>query len=217
MHSYYFTPNMNKMEEENHLNPPQKTHHKIHEFETNKPAPKQEGASKTLVYILIAVVLLSIAFLIFGLVVLRIKPPSLRLSNVVVQGLRYNASSLNMTVIADLTLHNTNFGRFDFRGGSVALLYGNATFGAASIHGGRVGGRERGRIGAAVEVSGGPSENYMNISRDIELNLVRLTTVAELRGEIRVMKIVNRHRTASMNCSMDVNLRGQQVQNLSCQ
>ncbi|KAL1532745.1 late embryogenesis abundant protein-like protein [Salvia divinorum] len=205
------------MEEENHLNPPPKTYHKIHEFATNKPTPEQEGKSKTLVYILIAVVLLSIAFLIFGLVVLRIKPPTLRLSKVVVRDLRYTPSSLNMSMIADLSLHNMNFGSFDFRGGNVALWYGNATFGAASIHGSRVGGRERRQISATLEVSGGPSENYMNISRDIESNLVRLMTVAELRGEIRVMKIVNRHRTASMNCSMDYNLRGQQVLNLSCQ
>ncbi|XP_057802763.1 late embryogenesis abundant protein At1g64065-like [Salvia miltiorrhiza] len=203
------------MEEENHLNPPPKNHQKIHEFARNK----QEGGSKTLVYILVAVVLLSIAFLIFGLVVLRIKAPTLRLSNVVVRDLRHTSSSLNMTMIADITLHNMNFGRFQFRGGSAALLYGNATFGAASISAGGVGGRGRRRISATVEmiIGGPPPENYMNISRDIESNLVRLMSVAELRGEIRVMKIVNRIRTASMNCSMDLNLSGQQVQGLSCQ
>lgn len=204
------------MEEENNLNPPPKNYKKLQEFATNKAAEKQEGGGKTLVYILLAVVLLSIAFLIFGLVVLRIKAPTLRLSNVVVKDLRYNSSSLNMTVIADISLHNMNFGRFEFNGGNAALLYGNATFGAASIHGARVGGRERRRISATVEVIGGPSGNYMNISRDIESNLVRLMSVAELRGEIRVMKIVNRRRTASMNCSMDLNLTGQEVQGLSC-
>ncbi|KAH6825036.1 hypothetical protein C2S53_006953 [Perilla frutescens var. hirtella] len=201
------------MEEENHLNPLAKKYQKSEEF-----VAKQDGggSSKTLVYILLAVVLLSIAFLIFGLVVLRIKAPTLRLSNVVVKGLRHNSSSLNTTMIAYFRLHNMNFGRFDFHDGKATLSYGNATVGAAAISGGRVGGRKRRGIDATVEVISGSSENYMNISRDIESNLVRLVSLAELRGEIRVMNIVNRRRTAVMNCSMDLNLTTQEIQGLSC-
>lgn len=209
------------MDEETYLNPEAKSDQKIVTNKGLHPTPEQEEhrSSKTLVYILLAAVALSIVFLIFGLVVLRINAPSLRLSNVVVKDLRYSNSSFNATFIADIRLHNMNFGRFDFRGGSAALYYGNATVGAAIIFGGRVGGRRRRNIDAAVEVIGGPSSaaNYLNISRDIESNLVKLVGVAELRGEIRVMKIVNRWRTAMMNCTMDLNLTGQAIQGLSCQ
>lgn len=211
------------MEEETYLNPHAKSHQKLQEFDTNKPfdpTPEKEGkrSSKTLVYLLLAVVILSIGFLIFGLVVLRIKAPSLRLSNVIVRDLRYGPSSLNMTFIADISLHNMNFGRFEFRsGGGAALYYGNATFGAVSVPGGRVRGRGRRSIGAAMVVAGGSSPaNYMNISRDIESNTVSMMSVAELRGDIRVMKVVKRWRTALMNCSMDLNLTAQAFQNISC-
>lgn len=204
------------MDEESHLNPLAKNYEKSDGIATNiKPlnieAAANGGSSKKVVYILLAVVVASIAFLIFGLVVLRIKAPTLRLSNVVVKELRYNSSSsLNMTVIAGLRLHNMNFGRFQFGAGSATLFYGNATIGAAEVQSGEVGGRERREMSATVEVM---SSDVKNIS---EWDLVKLRSYAELRGEIGVMKIVNRHRTAFMNCSMDLNLTTQAIQGYSC-
>lgn len=215
------------MEEENHLNPLARKYLKSdEEFATNKPfnppSNHTKRSSKCLVYILLAVVLQSIAFLVFGLVVLRIKTPRLQLSNVAVKDLRYQSESLNMTVVAEIRLHNMNFGRFKFHGGSTTLLYGNATIGATNIYGGRVGSREKRKINATVTVitesSHELSENiYMNFSRDIGSGMVNLRSFAELRGEVRVVKIVNRRRTAFMNCTMDLNLTSQAIQGLSCQ
>lgn len=203
------------MNEESHLNPLAKNYEKSDGFATNiKPLSNESaasgGSSKAVVYVLLAVVILSIAFLIFGLVVLRIKAPTLRLSNVAVKEVRYNSSSsLNMTVIAGLRLHNMNFGRFQFDAGSATLFYGKAAIGAADVQGGEVGGRERREISATVEVS-----SDVNISESSDL--VKLRSYAELRGEIRVMKIVNRRKTAFMNCSMDLNLTTQAIQGYSC-
>ncbi|KAI3468676.1 hypothetical protein Pfo_025339 [Paulownia fortunei] len=214
-------------EDQSHLNPlaPARKHRRSdEEFATYKPfnpppSNHQERSSKCLVYILLAVVLQSIAFLIFGFVVLRIKTPSLRLSTVAIRDLRYGPASLNMTMVAEIRLHNMNFGRFKFRGGSTTLLYENATVGATNIYDGRVGSRDNREMNVTVKVMTGHelSENYMNFSRDIRSGLVKLRSFAKLRGEVRVVRIINRHRTAFMNCTMDLNLTSQAIQDFSCQ
>ncbi|KAL8064088.1 hypothetical protein ABFX02_01G068800 [Erythranthe guttata] len=202
------------MEEESHriINPYIKSDEE--EFTTttkNNHRGKGGGSSKCLVYILVAVVLQSVAFLVFGLVALRISNPSLRLSSAAVAGLRHDSASLNMTVVAGIRLSNPNFGDFEFRGGSAALLYGDATVGVASIYGGRVGRRDKREINVTVEVIGGGGGGGGGGE------LVKLRSMAELRGEVRVVKIVKRRRIAFMNCTMDLNLTSQAFQDLSCQ
>ncbi|KAL7160009.1 hypothetical protein ABFS83_01G066100 [Erythranthe nasuta] len=199
------------MEEESHriINPYIKSDEE--EFTTttkNNRRGKGGNSSKCLVYILVAVVLQSVAFLVFGLVALRISNPSLRLSSAAVAGLRHDSASLNMTVVAGIRLRNPNFGSFEFRGGSASLLYGDATIGVASIYGGRVGRRDKREINVTVEVIGGGGGGG---------ELVKLRSMAELRGEVRVVKIVKRRRIAFMNCTMDLNLTSQTFQDLSCQ
>ncbi|KAL0312531.1 UNVERIFIED_CONTAM: hypothetical protein Sradi_5652400 [Sesamum radiatum] len=217
------------MEEESHLNPlkPARKHHATNEtFATDElmknPSPKpQTRSSKCLVYILSRLVLQSIALLIFGLVVLRIKTPTLQLSAAAVEDLHYDPTSLNATVVAEVRLHNMNFGRFKFRGGNTTFLYEKATVGVTGIYDGRVGSREKREMNVSVKVMASTdrqqSENSMDFSRDVDSGLIKLRSLAELKGEVRVVKIINRHTTALMNCTMALNLTGQAIQDLLCQ
>lgn len=194
--------------------------------ETSKPyipPPKHnETSNKCFVHTLFVIVSLSIAFLIFGLAVLRITTPSIRLSSVTIKNLYYSSSpevaSLNMTVIAEFRVQNKNFCPFKFGGGNTTLLYGNTTIGVATIHGGRIGSRKHKGINVTMDVIKGDfAHNNANFSKDFDSGLLKLKGFAELRGEIHVLKIMNRHRTAVTNCSMDLNLTSQAVQDLLCQ
>ncbi|GFP88946.1 hypothetical protein PHJA_001038300 [Phtheirospermum japonicum] len=175
------------------------------------PPDHQKRTSKCLVYALLAAVLHSTAFLIFGLVVLRVRTPTLRLSTAAVHGLRYGPPSLNMTIVAGIRLRNTNFGRFVFGDANAVFLLGNDTFGTGVIHGGGVGSREGREMNLSVRV------NYnMNISGDSN-NMIGLRSFAKLRGEVRVLKMMNRRRSALMNCTLGLNFTSHQIQGLLCQ
>ncbi|XP_073130459.1 uncharacterized protein [Henckelia pumila] len=182
------------------------------------PPKRKETSNKCFVYILSLIVLLSIVFLIFGLVVLRITAPTIRLSSVTINNVSYNSSrevaSLNMSVVAEIRVQNKNFGPFNFGEGSTAFLYGNTTIGVANIHGGRVGSRRHEGISVTMDVV--HSNIIANFSEDFDSGSLKVMGFAELRGEIHVMNIINRRRTAVMNCSMDLNLTSQAVRNLLC-
>ncbi|KAK4435414.1 hypothetical protein Salat_0704800 [Sesamum alatum] len=217
------------MDEERHLNQlkPARKHHTTNktlatdELIMNPSRKPQTRSSKCLVYILLALVLQSIALLIFGLVVLRIRTPSLRLSALVVKDLHYEPTSLNMTVVAEVRLHNMNFGRFEFRGGNTTFLYENATVGVTGIYDGRVGSRDKREMNVSVKVMASDhqlSDNSMDFfSRDVDSGLIQLRSFAKLKGQVRLVKIINRETTTVMNCTMALNLTSQAIQGLLCQ
>lgn len=192
------------------------------EWAVTKPKDqhKQRKSSKCFVYILLVLVLLSIALLVFGLVVLRINAPKLKLGLIQIKNLSYSTSdfaSLNMTVVAEVSIDNKNFGRFKFNKGSTSVVYGNRTLGTTNIKSGLVKGRKTNRMNVTVQVRAhnGYAENS-NFSSDIGSGLVKLCSFANLGGEVRVVKFLTRHRTSFMNCTMSLNLTSQAVQDLKC-
>lgn len=182
---------------------------------------KQGSSSKCFVYILLLLVLVSIALLVFGSVVLRIKAPRLKAALVEIKNLEYASNSgfasLNMIMVAQIKIDNANFGRFKFKKGSTSVVYGNTILGTTNIKGGLVRGRNAKRINVTIQVKGnnGLAEN-MNFSSDLGSGLVKLSSYAKLRGEVRLLKFISRHRASFMNCSMSLDLPSQAVLDLRC-
>ncbi|KAL3635624.1 hypothetical protein CASFOL_020171 [Castilleja foliolosa] len=208
--------------DQNHLNPlaPPPTEN----LKTNKsdsatchtrpppPSHHQTRSSKCLVYALLIVVLHLTALLILGLIVLRVRTPTLRLYTAAVDGLSYKPPSLNMTIVAGIHLSNANFGRFVFGDEKAVLLLGKDTIGGGIIYGGGVGSRERREMNVSVRVS----YYYMNFSGADVNNLIGLRSLAELSGEVRVLKMMSRRRSALMNCTLGLNLTSHEIQDLVC-
>ncbi|CAK9172664.1 unnamed protein product [Ilex paraguariensis] len=183
----------------------------------------QKRSSKIFFYILTAIVLQSVGLLIFALIALRFESPQVKITSVSTKNLRYSTSpwpSLNMTLIAQITVDNKNFGRFKLKKNSskASVLYGNITIGDTLINGWSVRARKRESVKITVQVraNGGLSEN-MNISSEVKSGLVKMIrSYAELRGEVHAFKIIKKHKTAIMNCTMSLNLTSQAIHNLLC-
>lgn len=55
-----------------------------------------------------------------------------------------------------------------------------------------------------------------NLSSDMNDNVLELTSSAQLRGRVHLIKIVKRRLTSVMNCTMSIDLSNRRVQNLIC-
>ncbi|XP_022862930.1 late embryogenesis abundant protein At1g64065-like [Olea europaea var. sylvestris] len=200
-------------DQESHLNPLEKG--KSHNLPKNL-----QKSSKCLVYILIIVLFHSIILFVFRLIVLPFKSPKVHISHITIQNLIAPLASLNTTMVAEIQVYNKNFGPFKFQNSSTTLLYRNITIGVANIYEGRVEGRERKRMNMSLQVRANKllSDYNLNLSSDIDSGLVKyLSGHAKLKGEVRLLKIIKRRRTAEMNCTMSLNLTSQEVQDLLCQ
>uniref|UniRef100_A0A5B7BVH7 Late embryogenesis abundant protein LEA-2 subgroup domain-containing protein n=1 Tax=Davidia involucrata TaxID=16924 RepID=A0A5B7BVH7_DAVIN len=192
------------------------------EFATTKPNDhvRNQQSSKCLVYVLAFIVLQSIAILAFALIVLRVKSPQVKLSSVAIKNLRYVTAplpSVNMTMTAEVAVSNNNFGRFKYQNSNAVVLYGKAKIGDVKINRGRVRARGTVRMNVTVQVrSNGLLSDDKNFSSDISSGLLKLSSYAKLSGEVHVMKIINKRKTVEMNCTMDLNLKTQAIQDLRC-
>ncbi|GER33034.1 late embryogenesis abundant protein [Striga asiatica] len=174
----------------------------------------QSRSSKCLVYVLFAVVLHSVAFLILGLIFLRVRTPTLRLSTAAVTGLGHgNNSFANATIVVGAHLLNPNFGRFRFRDGHVTLVHENMTIGSGSTGWGSVRGRGRRDLNVTVRVG----YNVNNLSNSGNFGIIGVRGIGEVRGEVRMIGRMRRRRSAVVDCTFALNLTTQGIQRLLCQ
>ncbi|XP_030530254.1 late embryogenesis abundant protein At1g64065-like [Rhodamnia argentea] len=194
-----------------------------------KPPPRrnQRRSSKCFVYALALIVILCAASLGFALTVLRVKTPELRLRHVDVRTLSYSttattassSASLNATLVGEAVLRNTNFGRFEFLNGTaVSVIYGGTALGGGKISGGRARAREREKVTVKMEVRSSElaADGRKNLTSDVGSGMVKLTSYAKMRGRVTVVGWIKRWRTAEMNCTMSLDLRGRMVRDLRC-
>ncbi|KAL4565488.1 hypothetical protein LXL04_029586 [Taraxacum kok-saghyz] len=179
--------------------------------------PKHQESSKCLVYVLAAIVFHGTIFLVFGSVFLRVNNPKLRLSTVSIQNFQYentNSTSLNITMLAEATLDNENFGRYDFENCNSVILYGNLTVGGGDISGGRVAARNTKPISVTMRIS---SENLnFSSSGSDSTDQIEIVSYAKMTGRVHVLKIVDRRKTIEMNCTMSLHLTSQSITDPIC-
>ncbi|KAI4376133.1 hypothetical protein MLD38_013924 [Melastoma candidum] len=176
------------------------------------------------VYLFAFFVSLCAVLLVFSLIVLRPNSPTLRIADVSAKHLAYdlgNSTFLNATVIAGVTLTNTNFGRFVFEGNGsvVGLAFDGDVLGEREIGGGSVAARRMRRIEVEVEVayrvSSPPAAG--NLSRGIDVGLLELRGYGRIGGKVHLLKYVKRSLSSVLNCTLSLNLQTRNFQDLRCE
>nr|XP_009597170.2 late embryogenesis abundant protein At1g64065-like [Nicotiana tomentosiformis] len=141
---------------------------------------KNKSSSKFFVYLLSAIVLLSIVMLIFSMIFFRFKAPSFELGLIDVKNLRYSSNSslpsFNMTMGAEVIIDNDNFGRINFQDSSMSVfIYDNVTIGFVNINVGRVEARKSKRMGIVLQVGANElNHSHGNLSSDLNSRMVKL-------------------------------------------
>ncbi|KAK1430621.1 hypothetical protein QVD17_13485 [Tagetes erecta] len=169
--------------------------------------PKHQQTSKLLVHILTTIVILSSLFLILASIFLRVDNPKLQLNTVSIQNFNYensNTTSLNVTMLTEVTVNNRNFGRYVFDDCNAVLLYGNVTIGGGGISGGRVGAKRTKLI--SVEMRIGSEDLNLSRTGGDDMELMEIRSFARMTGRVHVTKLVDRRKTIEMNCTISLNL-----------
>ena len=173
-------------------------------------------------YIVAAVIVKTIITLLFILLIMRIRNPTVRLGGVIVENLKANSSpskpSFTMKLNAQVTVKNTNFGHFKFKNSTFMISYQGNPVGEATIVKARARAQSTMKFNVTVSVSSNNkiSGNSPQLSSDIDSGIINLSSHAKLEGKIHLFKIFKKKKSAEMNCTMDVNTSSRQIQNLTC-
>ncbi|XP_068309378.1 late embryogenesis abundant protein At1g64065-like [Pyrus communis] len=175
---------------------------------------------KCFAYIAIFVVFQIIVLAIFGATVMKIKTPNVRLRSVTVQSLDYSSGSnspfFNMTLIAEVSVRNKNFGHFKFDPTKANVTFGGVIVGQGDIIKARAKARKTKRMNVTIEVNSDGISDGAKLGTEVSSGNVTLSTLATVRGKVTLMKMMKKRKTAHMNCSMIVNLPNQLVYDLAC-
>ncbi|KAK6155627.1 hypothetical protein DH2020_009875 [Rehmannia glutinosa] len=173
------------------------------------PTTKQR---KWLAFILIGITLQTIIILVFVLTVMRVRNPKIRVRSVTVEFPTVNSTnspSFSMSLNAKVTVKNKNFGHFKFSDSAVSIIYKGSAVGNAVIPGSRVGARSTKKMNVTVAVGS-------NMDPFLDSGMITLSSHAKLEGRVYLFKVIKRKKTATMNCTMDVDTRSREVVNLRC-
>ncbi|KAM5572321.1 hypothetical protein ABKV19_012404 [Rosa sericea] len=189
-----------------------------HPFHADEERKRQKRI-KMYKYIGIFIVFQIVVMTVFGLTVMKVKTPKIRLDNIYVQSLTANAAtpSFDMNFAAQIRVRNTNWGPYKFEAGVVTFMYAGLPVGQVYIPDGKAGMRSTKKIDVMVSVSSASLPGNTMLGTELNNGLLMLTSTARVTGKVELMLIMKKRKSADMMCSMVFNVATKTVQNLECE
>lgn len=160
------------------------------------------------------------AFLAFSYVTFKARPsmPQLQLESASASHINYSTSSapfFKLTMNAQFSLRNRNFGRFAYDNRNVTVLYRNSSIGDGVLGNGDVKGGGTERIYVTFNLKPHNDINLKNLTKDLRSGSLNFTTHTQLSGFIKIFKILKKRRTAQMINTFCLNLTSHAIYDIS--
>ncbi|KAL0282679.1 UNVERIFIED_CONTAM: hypothetical protein Sangu_2937200 [Sesamum angustifolium] len=94
----------------------------------------RRSSKKCLAYVAAFVVFQTAIILLFVLIVMKVRSPKVRFNAMAVESFsstNNNSTSFNMTMLAQVTIKNNNFGDFKYENSTLSILYNSVQVGEA--------------------------------------------------------------------------------------
>ncbi|KAG6397091.1 hypothetical protein SASPL_143253 [Salvia splendens] len=182
---------------------------------------KGEGRSckKCLAYVAGFIVFLTAIILVLALtvtVIMKVKSPKLRFNATVVETFSFNngtATSIDMKLLAQLIIKNTNFGYFKYDKSTLVILHKGVPLGEHVIPQGRTKAKKTQKLEISVDVSTDRGSGS-KLRNEINSGILKLSSQAKLNGKVHSMKIIKKKKkSGEMKCDWDVNLGTREIEN----
>ncbi|KAF3432913.1 hypothetical protein FNV43_RR24015 [Rhamnella rubrinervis] len=202
------------------LAPPETYPRSDQEYSNMTEELRRKKRRKRMAYNAAFAVLLIILVLVLAIVIVRFKAPKFRLRHASFTSFRVgNATnpSFNFVLNAQFTVKNTNWGKFEYDYGTVGFEYRGVAVGHANIDDARVRARTTKKVNTSVALSSdGLASNSEELGSDIGSGVLGLRANSKLEGKIKVLKVIKKNKSALLNCTMDVHIAAQTINNIKC-
>ncbi|KAM5572333.1 hypothetical protein ABKV19_012414 [Rosa sericea] len=178
---------------------------------------KRQKRIKLAMYIGGFIVFQIIVMTVFGLTVMKVKTPKVRLGAINVQSLNsvLTTPSFDTTFTTQIKVKNTNWGPYKFDASIATFMYQGVAVGQVSIPKSKAGMRSTKKIDVTVSLNsnGLPSSN---LGSDLNGGILTLGSQAKLTGKVELMFIMKKKNSANMDCTIAFDLSSKAVQTLQC-
>ena len=179
---------------------------------------KRKKRIKCFAYIGIFIVFQIAVMTVFGLTIMKVKTPKVRLGASTLSGFTSSSSdpSFSTTFNTQIRVKNTNWGPYKFDQGVVTFMYNGAAVGTFTVPKGKAGMRGTKKVPAIVSLKTGALSTGSSLGSELSGGVLTLTSEAKLTGKVELMMIMKKKKSASMNCTIAINVSEQTVKSLEC-
>ncbi|KAL6174764.1 hypothetical protein ACLB2K_051410 [Fragaria x ananassa] len=177
---------------------------------------KRKKRIKCFAYIGIFIVFQIAVMTVFGLTVMKVKTPKVRLGTSTLSDVTSSTTSFTSTFNTQIRVKNTNWGPYKFDQGVVTFMHQGTPVGTVTVPKGKAGMRGTKKINASVSLNTAALPNSSALSSELSGGVLTLTSEAKLTGKVELMLIMKKKKSASMNCTIQIDVSGQTVKSLEC-
>lgn len=160
-----------------------------------------------------------IVLLTIGLTVYKVKEPIMTMNSIALENLSANSaasSSLNMSVIADVSVKNPNAVSYRYGSSMTSVYYHEILVGQAEAPPGVALARRTVRMNVTVDLMISQLTSNSQFVQDLVTGDVMFNTSTQVGGKVKVFGMVQHHVDVVMNCSMTVDVSNLSLRNQSC-
>lgn len=160
-----------------------------------------------------------IVLLTVGLTLYKVKQPIMTMNSITLENLSSSSassSSLNMSVIADVSVKNPNAASYRYGSSTTSVYYNKALVGQAVAPPGVAKARRTVRMNVTVDLMVSQLTNDIQFMQDLVTGDVRFNTSTQVGGRVKVFGMVRHHVDVEMNCSLTVDVSNLTLRNQSC-
>ncbi|KAI8005699.1 Late embryogenesis abundant protein [Camellia lanceoleosa] len=172
---------------------------------------------KRLTFFIIFTVSQIVMGIVFGLTIMKVKTPKFRVMSATFEIINVTSPSFNMKMYAEIGVKNPNFGPYKFHNTTIDFYYGETLFGSAGIPESKAGLKTTKKFNVTVDLIAPTSlASNSQFANEVSLGLLPLRSQSNLSGKVQLMLIMKKKRSIQMNCTMIVNIKAQQLQDVNC-
>ena len=179
---------------------------------------KRRKRIKLFTYIGIFIVFQIAVMAVFGLTVMKVKTPKVRLGESTLIDFTSSTTtpSFATTFNTQIRVKNTNWGPYKFDAGNVTFLYQDTPVGTVVVPKGKVGMRGTKKINVDVSLNTVALPSSSTLSSELSGGVLTLTSEAKLTGKVELMLIMKKKKSASMSCTIKIDVSTKTVKSLEC-
>ncbi|PRQ19949.1 putative Late embryogenesis abundant protein, LEA-14 [Rosa chinensis] len=179
---------------------------------------KRQKRMKLFLYIGIFIVFQIIVMTVFGLTVMKVKTPKVRLGQINVKSFNSvpTTPSFDTTFTTQIRVKNTNWGPYKFDASTATFMYQGVAVGQVSIPKRKAGMRSTKKISVAVSLNTDGIPSSSTLGSELNSEILTLTSQAKLTGKVELMLIMKKKKSANMDCTIAFDLSTKMVKSLQC-
>ncbi|KAM5572320.1 late embryogenesis abundant protein [Rosa sericea] len=179
---------------------------------------KRKKRIKCFAYIGIFIVFQIAVMTVFGLTVMKVKTPKVRLGTSTLTDFTSSntAPSFSTTFNTQIRVKNTNWGPYKFDQGTVTFMYQGTSVGTVTVPKGKAGMRGTKKINVSVNLNTDSLATSSPLGSELSGGVLTLTSEAKLTGKVELMLIMKKKKSATMSCTIKIDVSRKTVNSLEC-